>query len=70
MIDRYNLPIFDQERNIRDAVINVYRGGMITSHMMGFPHPSCDQAMKVGRNRGKVLYRINVKVKTNAETAE
>lgn len=64
---KHTCPIFTATTHVRHAVVNIYRGDHATfTHVTGFPAFSKYAAERMSTNRDRpVMYRINVKVKTN-----
>ncbi len=61
---KYTCPIFIDARHVRDASVNIYPGGPIFTHIMGYPAANREIAERMALHRtNPAIYRINVKSK-------
>jgi hypothetical protein len=64
----YSCRIFQSPEHVRDAVLNIYQGNVLFTHMTGFPHPTKEAAVRTAKARTtRVLYRINVRMKDHVK---
>ncbi|QIG73380.1 hypothetical protein EVC03_072 [Rhizobium phage RHph_Y5A] len=62
--------IFFEPTDVRDATVNVYRGDIVFTHIIGFPHKERSAAVRTSKNRGDTIYRINVRMKPHETLRE